>query len=619
MLDRRLFLTAALGSLAAACKSPAPVGVPATAPTPSAAPPPTSGAEAQLNALFDTFVDETLTRRPEILTSLGLDKGKYAWARSKLSDESLERRRQDIVENADRLRRLQAFDRKLLSGMALANYDTVEFQLETYARRAPFDYGDGVGPYVVTQLRGSYRDTPDFLDRQHRIESGEDAEAYLSRLRQLAVVIDQETERVVHDAGLRVVPPDFILERTLQQLRALRAVPPAKSILTTSLATRTAKLGLPAAHGATAAQIVGAEIYPAIDRQIAAIEKLQPGAVHEAGIRRLPQGPELYQLALRQYTTTDMSAEEVHRLGVEQARELASKMDAILRSQGLTQGSVGQRVKALGSDPKHLFPNTDAGRQQILDYCNRIIAELQPRLGDYFGVLPKTPVEVRRVPVYTEAGSPGGYYQRPALDGSRPGAFYINLRDTAELARWTLPTLVYHEAAPGHHFQLALVTELQDLPLIRKLGFFSANTEGWALYAEQLCEEMGLYQDDPLGQLGRLQAAIFRAARCVVDTGLHTQGWSREKAIEYMVETTGDHDAAMTTEVERYCARPGQATSYKIGHTMWVKLREDARTRLGEKFDIREFHDTGLTAGPMPLSVLERVIDDWVTKEVAHV
>ena len=181
-----------------------------------------------------------------------------------------------------------------------------------------------------------------------------------------------------------------------------------------------------------------------------------------------------------------------------------------------------------------------------------------------------------------------------------------------------MPTLVYHEAAPGHHFQLALVTELPDLPLIRKLGSFSANTEGWALYAEQLCEEMGLYETDPLGHLGRLQAAIFRAARCVVDTGLHTQGWSREKAIDYMVETTGDHEAAMTTEVERYCARPGQATSYKVGHTMWVRLREDARERLGGKFDIREFHATGLTAGPMPLAVLERVIGDWVTKEVAH-
>jgi uncharacterized protein (DUF885 family) len=616
MLDRRVFLTAALGSLAAACKSPAPVAVSAS--PAAAAPPSAPDAEVQLNALFDQLVDESLTRRPEIITSLGLDTGRYAWAKSKLSDESLARRRQDKIEDAERLRRLRAFDRDRLTGMALANYDTVEFQLDTFARRGAFEFGEGVSPYVVTQLRGAYRDTPDFLDRQHTIENAADVEAYLARLRQLAVNIDQETERVVHDAQLRIVPPDFVLDRTLQQLRALRAVPAAESILTTSLAKRAAKLGVPAAAATTAEQIVGTEIYPAIDRQIEALGKLRPGAVHDAGIRRLPQGLEMYQLALRQYTTTGMTADEIHRLGVEQTSELAAQMDTILRGQGLTQGSVGARVQALGSDPRHLFPNTDAGRQQILDYCNQLIAELRPRLGEYFGVLPKTAVEVRRVPVYTEAGSPGGYYQRPALDGSRPGAFYINLRDTAELARWTLPTLTYHEAAPGHHFQLALVTELPQLPLIRKLGFFSANTEGWALYAEQLCEEMGLYEKDPLGHLGRLQAAIFRSARCVVDTGIHTQGWSREKAIDYMVETTGDHRAAMTTEVERYCARPGQATSYKVGHTMWVKLREDARKRLGEKFDIREFHDTGLTAGPMPLAVLERVIGDWVTKEIAH-
>jgi uncharacterized protein (DUF885 family) len=222
-------------------------------------------------------------------------------------------------------------------------------------------------------------------------------------------------------------------------------------------------------------------------------------------------------------------------------------------------------------------------------------------------------VEVRRVPPYTEAGAPGGYYQRPALDGSRPGAFYINLRNTAELPRWALPTLTYHESAPGHHFQLALVLEMQDLPLIRKVGFFSANTEGWALYAEQLCDEMGLYDSDPLGRLGMLQAATFRAARCVVDTGIHTQGWSREKAIDYMVETTGNDRGAMTSEVERYCAWPGQATSYKVGQTRWLKLREDAKRKLGAKFDIRDFHDAALTAAPMPLAVLERVIGDWVS------
>lgn len=606
MLDRRQFLVTTAGSLAVACTPTRPTDV-----TPAALDEP----EARLNRLFDAFAEEILVKRPEQLTSLGLDKGKYAWARSKLTDESLARRREAIRENADRLNRLRAFDRRSLSGMALANYDTVEFQMETVARSARFAYGEGTAsPYVVTQLRGAYEGLPDFLDRQHRIETREDADAYLARLHGFAVMVDQETERVRHDVSLGVIPPDFILDKTLKQIRALRATDPDKSILSTSLATRASKIGLDTRYGGDAARIVASEIYPALDRQIAAFGELRPRAVHEAGIRRLPDGPALYQLALRQYTTTDMSAEEIHQLGVSQAEELSAEMDVILRSQGLTSGSVGARVQALGADPRYLFPNTDEGRQQILDYCNGLIADLKPRLSEYFGVLPKAPVEVRRVPAYTEAGSPGGYYQRPALDGSRPGAFYINLRDTAELARWTLPTLTYHEAAPGHHFQLALVLELSELPLIRKIGSFSANTEGWALYAEQLCDEMGMYEGDPLGRLGRLQAAIFRAARCVVDTGLHVKGWSREQAIDYMVETTGDHPAAMTTEVERYCARPGQATSYKVGHTTWVRLRDDARSRLGAKFDIRAFHDAGLTAGPMPLAVLERVIDDWVSR-----
>jgi uncharacterized protein (DUF885 family) len=310
-----------------------------------------------------------------------------------------------------------------------------------------------------------------------------------------------------------------------------------------------------------------------------------------------------------------MPAEEIHQLGRDQAAELTAQMDAILKEQGLTKGTVSQRMQALSKDAKFLYPNTDEGRQQILDYCNSLIAGLQSHLPGYFDRLPKAPVEVRRVPPYTEAGAAGGYYQRPALDGSRPGAFYINLRNTAELPRWSLPTLTYHESAPGHHFQLAMVLELESLPLIRKMGQFSANTEGWALYAEVLCEEMGLYKDDPLGRLGRLQATIFRAARCVVDTGLHSKGWSREQAIQYMVDTTGDNVDAMTSEVERYCVYPGQATSYKVGQTRWLAMRANAQAKLGSKFDIRKFHDTGLTAGPMPMAVLARVYDEWIAKQ----
>jgi uncharacterized protein (DUF885 family) len=608
VIDRRQFVTVT-GSLVAACVATS---------LRRALAAPASEATERLNALFDVFMDERLTKNPEQLTSLGLDKGKYAWARAKLTDASLQRVREFKQENASRLQRLRAFGRSSLAGSDLANYDTVEFQMETIARTEPFEYGDGVRPYVVSQLTGAYQSVPTFLDRQHQIENKEDAEAYLARLRAFAVVLDQETERVRHDAALKAAPPDFLIERALEQMHALRGTAPADSILTTSIAKRTQKLGLEASYGADAARFVVAEVYPALDRQIQALGELRPAAVHNAGVSRLPQGGELYAVALRQAITTDMSADEVHQLGLDQAKDLIAQMDSLLRAQGKKSGTVAERVQALAKEPQYLYPNTDAGRQQVLDYCNGLISALQPHLPKYFHILPKAPVEIRRVPSYTEAGAPGGYYQIPALDGSRPGAFYINLRDTSEWSRWKLPTLVYHESEPGHHFQLAMVLEMPGLPLIRKAGGgFSANTEGWALYAEQLCAEMGMYDSDPLGRLGLLQSLLFRAARCVVDTGLHVKGWSRERAIDYMVETAGESRTAMTTEVERYCTWPGQACSYKVGHTRWLKLRAQARHRLGAKFDIRDFHDVGLTAAPMPLAVLERVIDEWLKSRAA--
>lgn len=611
MTDRRQFIAAAgsviAASVAASLARITPAAESASAGTPT----------AQLDALFDVFMDERFSRRPQFLTSLGLDTGKYAWARSKLGDLSLAGVQEDKRQSASQLKRLEAFDRNSVTGADRANYDTVMFQLVTAQRYAPFEYGEGVRPYVVSQLTGHYQSVPTFLDRQHRIKDKEDAEAYLARLRAFAVVLDQETERVRHDAGLKVIPPDFIVDRTLEQMKILRSTAPADSVLSTSIVTRTRRLGLAGDWGADAARIVEQEVYPALDRQAAALQDLRPRAQHEAGVGRLPQGPELYQVALREGTTTAMTADEIHELGLTQAKDLTARMEVILKAQGLTNGTVAERAQALGKDSRYVYPNTDEGRQQILDYCNGLIRQLQPVLPKYFRITPKAPVEIRRVPAYTEAGAPGGYYERPPLDGSRPGIFNINLRDTSERARWRLPTLVYHESEPGHHFQLALVLEMPNLPLIRKAGGgFSANTEGWAVYAEELCDEMGMYDSEPLGRLGMLQSLLFRAARCVVDTGIHAKGWSRERAIDYMVETTGDPRSGITTEVERYCTWPGQATSYKVGQTRWLKLRADARRRLGAKFDIRDFHDAGLSAAPMPLAVLERVINDWVTSRL---
>ncbi len=607
MIDRRQFLFVAGAALAGAAASGAFPQV-ALATTPAA-----SGTTARLDALFDAFMDERFKENPELLTVLGLDKDKYAWAKSRLTGASLAHAHEVKRNNAARLARLRAFGRGALHGADLANFDTVEFQMETIARSAAFDFGDVGRPYVLSQLTGAYQSVPAFLDRQHQIAVKEDAEAYLARLRAFATVLDEETERLRHDVALGVLPPDFLIDRTLEQMRAFRSTAPADSILSTSLVRRTQQLGLTANYAGESARLVRTEVYPALDRQAQALAGLRAGAVHEAGVGRLPEGAACYQLALRQSTTTDLTADQVHELGLDQAQAISASMDALLRAQGRSSGTVAERAQALARDRQYLYPNTAAGRQQILDYCNGLIQALQPHLPQYFRIFPKASVEIRRVPAYTEAGAPGGYYQIPALDGSRPGAFYINLRDTSEWARWKLPTLVYHESEPGHHFQLAQVLELQSLPLIRKAGgSFSANTEGWALYAEQLCDEMGMYANDPLGRLGMLQSALFRAARCVVDTGIHHKGWSREQAIDYMVGITGENRSRMTTEVERYCTWPGQATSYKVGQTRWLALRAAARQRLGASFDIRDFHDVGLTAAPMPLSVLERVVDEWL-------
>ncbi len=314
-------------------------------------------------------------------------------------------------------------------------------------------------------------------------------------------------------------------------------------------------------------------------------------------------------------TTTTMSADEIHQLGLDQMAELTARADRILRAQSMTQGSVAERLGALGQEARFVYPNTDAGKEQLLTELNAQMAAIQRRLPDFFGRLPRATCEIRRVPPAIEAGAPGGYYQSPTLDGSRPGAYYINLRDTAEWPKWTLPTLTYHEAVPGHHHQIALAQEATGIPPLRRLPLYSVYTEGWGLYAEALADEMGAYENDPFGKLGYLQSFMFRAARCVVDTGLHHKRWSREQAIRYMVENLGDQESSVATEVERYCVWPGQATSYKVGQTRWSALRERARQALGDRFDIKGFHDTALAAGAMPVAVLERVIEDWIASQ----
>ena len=607
MLDRRRFLLSSAAAAAAA------VATPALAGTLQAG----ASAEGQkVTALLDRMMQEFLAESPEFMTALGLDTGPNAAARGRLDDRSLAFVDRSFAAFRGYGAELDGINRSALSGMDAVNYDTTRFIIDGAALADRFDYGiqapvGGANPYLVSQLTGSYSSIPQFLDTQHPVETAADAEAYLDRLAAFAQVLDVETDRVRADFAAGATPPDFVLRRTGEQFAATLGVDPAQSGLTQSLARRAAEANLPGDWAARAERIVRDAVYPAMRRQADVVAGALPGAPTEAGCWRLPDGEAYYRHGVLSYTTTDMGGDEIHEIGLAQVAELSARADEILRAEGLTQGSVGERIAAVARRPDQLYPNTDEGKAQLIADLNGQMAAMQQRLPEVFGRLPRAGVEIRRVPVEIEAGAPGGSYQMPSLDGSRPGAYYINLRNTAETPRFTLPTLTYHEATPGHHFQIAVALEAEGIPMLRKMPLFSGYTEGWALYAEQLADEMGVYENDRLGRLGYLQSFMFRAARLVADSGLHHKRWSREQAVRYMVETLGDAESTMTTEVERYCVWPGQACSYKLGHTVWDRTRTAAKASMGDRFDIRGFHDVALAAGAIPLEVLERLVADW--------
>jgi uncharacterized protein (DUF885 family) len=605
MIDRRRLLAAA-----AVLAAPAPV---------FAAAPEASDRHTALNTLFDRFVKEGLDLSPEGVTSLGLDTGERAYQKAQLSDRSLAAAAKNIALNEAQLKALDGFGTAGLSAADRIHFDMVRFGLANQVeagRRFPYAGGGAGAPYVLNQLQGAYHDLPDFLDSQHGIETKADADAYLARLDAVATAIDQDSEQARHDAGLGVVGPDFVLDKTIAQLKALRDTPAGKVVLVQSLLRRTAEKKIAGDWATPAAKTYEEKIRPALDRQIALAESLRAKATHEAGCWRLPDGEAYYQASLVNWTTSSRKAEEIHKIGLDMVASLTARMDALMKAQGLTKGTVGERLAHMYEDPRFRYPNTDEGKAKLLADLNAKVKVVQAKLPQYFGTLPKAKVEIKRVPQYIEAGSPGGYYNPGALDGSRPGAYYINLRDTAEVPSWTLPTLTYHESIPGHHLQGSLQQEA-DIPMICRLSFYSGYIEGWALYAEQLADEMGLYDNDPWGRIGYLHDACFRGVRLVVDTGMHHLRWSREKAIRYMMDTIGDKESATITEIERYCVWPGQACSYMLGKLEWLKLREEAKHRLGARFDIRKFHDAGLLNGAAPLEVMDSVIHTWIASQGA--
>ena len=575
------------------------------------------GADARAEAMMADMAEAMMADAPESASGLGIDTGPRAALRSRLGDKSPAGQARIAAHVKARLAKLRAVDRSVLSPSARTDIDVVLAAHELADRGFAFPFGDMAmmnsnwsyrnSPYAVAQNTGSFVETPDFLDSNHPIKDAADADAYLARLEAYAANLAGETERLRHDAGIGVVAPAFLLDKTLKQMTSVQGQPVDQWVPVASIARRAKDMG--GDYAARAAAIARDSIAPALGAQIAELQRQRATATMDAGVWKLAQGEDYYAWALQAGTTTRMSPDEVHRLGLEQLAALQGQMDGLLKGLGMTKGSVGERMTAMGKDPRYIFPNDDSGRAQILAYIDGRLADIRTRLPRAFATLVPAKLVVKRVPVEIEAGAPGAYAGAGTIDGSVPGNYYINLRDTGIWPRYALPTLCYHEGIPGHIWQGEYTYKL---PLIRSLLAFNAYSEGWALYAEQLGDELGAYEGDAAGRLGYLQSIAYRCCRLVVDTGLHAKRWTRDHAIQWFASTNGSTVEDVQGEVDRYCAWPGQACGYKVGHGEINRLRAMAQQALGDRFDFRLFNDMVVKGGGVPMTVLAGNVDAWV-------
>jgi uncharacterized protein (DUF885 family) len=599
-------VTACTQNLAAASPAPPASAAPAVA---VAAP-----TEAEAKALLDSFAENLLLLFPESATSLGIDTGERAELRYRLTDRSPagQKRVADVLR-AD-LARAQAFDASGLSFETRTNLEVVKSAYSTALEGFAFPYGDvAVGgwrntPYVVIQNAGAYLDVPRFLDSQHPIETAADAEAYLARLRSYPRQLDGELVRIRSAREIGLVPPSYLLDKAIDQLEMSAKGAREGGTLVESLVRRTKEKNIPGDWEARARAIAANEVAPALERQIAELKAQRAVATDEAGIWSRPLGNEYYRWAAKAATTTTMTPDEIHQLGIDTLAKLHGEMDVILKDLGYAEGTVGERMKALQKDPRFKFPDNDEGRKRIIEFIQERIAMVRAKTPEMFNTLVRGNVEVRRLPPEEEPGAPGAYGGAGSIDGSIPGRFWINLKQGHDHRRYNLPSLTHHEAIPGHVWQGEYE---HKLPVIRSLLGFSAYSEGWGLYAEQLADEFGLYEGNSAGRLGYLDSIAFRAVRLVVDTGLHSKRWSREQARAFFDQALGDPNES---EVDRYLSWPGQALGYEIGHQEINRQRERAKAALGAKFDIKAFNDVVLLGGNVPLDVLEKNVDQYIAQ-----
>jgi len=572
---------------------------------------------------FKSLVDREMVKiafdNPEALTSLGfLESMGITGHNAKLNDNSLAK--QDAM--FDTVRRIHslinAYGDEELSEQDLLSKQIANYLIGDIDDIEKFRYHS----YPVNQLFGVQSNYPSFMDAQHAITDIESAENYVARLKQTGYKFDN----VLADLRMReengITPPTFVVDRVIEEMTNFVESPIEENILYASLERRIKESeqindeqATPILANAKAA--INENVYPSYRSLIGYFEELKPQTTSDDGVWKLPNGEELYQDLLRQYTTTTYSAEQIHATGISEVDRIQAEILAILESEGFdVSNGFTAAIGDLAADERFYYPDTDEGRAQILKDYQTILDEIEKGMDKAFNIRPEAGMEVVRIPEFKEKTSPGAYYQQPALDGSRPGRFFANLYDIKATPKYGMRTLAYHEGIPGHHFQIALGMEMKGLPLFRRASPFTAYTEGWALYAEQVAWEMG-YQDDPFDNIGRLQAELFRAVRLVVDTGLHKMRWTREEAIDYMLANTGMPESDVTAEIERYIVMPGQATAYKVGMMKILELREKAKRELGDNFDIRDFHDVVLKNGAVPLDILERLIDNYIAEKSA--
>ena len=555
---------------------------------------------------------------PELLTYLGaIDNTPLDFHSGKLADYTKEEEERSIAKLRNAREGLDDYGPDGLSGQELLTWKIAAWFFDDQLRQAELRYSG----YRVNQISGVTVTMPQFLTDTHVIKNRKSVRRYLSRLAEFGRVLHETHERVTDDRANGVIPPDFVIEKALIGMNKFIEGGAAKNPLVTTLRPKLEALdGLDETTAGQlvdeAAQLVATEVIPGYQAMIRLFESMLPEATHDAGIWRLPDGDAIYATKLQSNTTTQYSPDEIHATGLAEVDRIEGEMLDILDSQGIAGESFAERVRIVMEDPAHQFPNTDAGRADMIAYLEDFDRRVMAIAADYFITIPPQPLEIVPVPEYSQDSSPGGYYNGPALDGSRPGRFYINQKQTADNPRWTLPTLMIHEGSPGHHFQISTSQLIEGVPLLRRLSPFNAFSEGWALYSERIAKtDMGLYDNDPLGDLGRLQAEMFRAVRLVVDTGMHAKRWSREQAIEYMIKKTGMTTEEVTREIERYVVWPGQATAYKTGQLALLAMREEAQLKLGERFDLREFHEAVLMNGAMPLDILKDNLSSWAASQ----